>query len=112
MLKALEVEPDNPEIPIQLGYHIYAKQGNWAQMNEMFERALNLDPDAKILTGRPVKEFVEQYRNMFWAEQYNKGVGDYNKYRQSRDKQIFNLQLLHLKNQGRLILMRANLFQS
>ncbi len=81
LVKALEVEPDNPEIPVQLGYHIHAKQGNWAQMNEMFERALNIDPDVKILTGRPVSEFVKQYRDMFWAEQYNKGVGDYNKYR-------------------------------
>ena len=102
LVKALEAEPDNPEIPIQLGYHIYAKQGNWVQMNEMFERALSMDPDAKILTGRPVSEFVEQYRNMFWAEKYNKGVGDYNKYRQSRDKADLQSAITAFKESGEI----------
>ena len=89
LVKALEVEPDNPEIPIQLGYHIYAKQGNWAQMNEIFERALKIDPDAKVTISsqtRPVREHVEQFRYRFWMESYNKGIVNYNKWKQSRNK--------------------------
>tara|TARA_B100001996_G_scaffold349649_1_gene308517 strand:- start:4931 stop:6016 length:1086 start_codon:yes stop_codon:yes gene_type:complete len=85
LIKALAVEPDNPEIPYQLGYHIYGLQKkDWKMMNESFDKALSIDPNKKIL-GQPktVKEFVVMARAQFWAEVYNKGVAQFNNYRNS-----------------------------
>ena len=49
LIKALVAEPDNPEIPYQLGYHIYALQKrDWKMMNQTFDKALSIDPDKKI----------------------------------------------------------------
>ena len=43
LIKALVAEPDNPEIPYQLGYHIYALQKrDWKMMNQTFDKALSL----------------------------------------------------------------------
>ena len=85
LIKALAVEPDNPEISYQLGYHIYGLQKkDWKMMNESFDKALSIDPNKKIL-GQPktVKEFVVMARAQFWAEVYNKGVAQFNNYRNS-----------------------------
>jgi len=83
LIKSLAVEPENPEIPYQLGYHIYGLQKkDWKMMNESFDKALSIDPTKKIL-GQPktVKEFVVMARTQFWAEVYNKGVAQFNNYR-------------------------------
>ena len=49
LIKAIDVEPENPEIPYQLGYHIYALQKkDWQRMNESFDKALDIDPNKKI----------------------------------------------------------------
>jgi len=83
LIKAIDVEPENPEIPYQLGYHIYALQKkDWQRMNESFDKALAIDPNKKILEqGKTVKEFVIMARTQFWAEMYNKGVAEFNEYR-------------------------------
>ena len=40
-IKAIEVEPENPEIPYKLGYYIYALQEkDWEKMNQSFDKAL------------------------------------------------------------------------
>ena len=46
-LKHLKFEPDNPEVMVQIGYHVHAKKGEWDQMNEIFDRAIATDPDKK-----------------------------------------------------------------
>ena len=83
LIKAIDVEPENPEIPYQLGYHIYALQKkDWQRMNESFDKALAIDSNKKILEqGKTVKEFVIMARTQFWAEMYNKGVVEFNEYR-------------------------------
>ena len=83
LIKAIGVEPENPEIPYQLGYQIYALQKkDWQRMNESFDKALAIDPNKKILEqGKTVKEFVIMARTQFWAEMYNKGVAEFNEYR-------------------------------
>ena len=49
LIKAIEVEPDNPEIPYKLGYYIYAsKEKDWEKMNQSFDKALAIDPNKKI----------------------------------------------------------------
>ena len=85
LIKALVAEPDNPEIPYQLGYHIYALQKrDWKMMNQTFDKALSIDPDKKIL-GQPktVKEFVNLAQTQFWGEEYNKGIAQYKLYLKS-----------------------------
>ena len=83
LIKAVEVEPENPEIPYQLGYHIYALQEkDWEKMNQSFDKALAIDPNKKILgQEKTVKQFVTMARAQFWAEMYNKGVVEFNEYR-------------------------------
>ena len=83
LIKAMDVEPENPEIPYQLGYHIYALQKkDWVRMNQSFDKALAIDPNKIILEqGKTVKEFVVMARAQFWAEMYNKGVVEFNEYR-------------------------------
>jgi len=82
LIKAVDVEPENPEIPYQLGYHIYALQKkDWERMNQSFDKALAIDPNKKILEqGKTVKEFVVMARSQFWAEIYNRGVVEFNEY--------------------------------
>ena len=86
LVKALEVEPDNPEIPYQLGYHIYGlKNKDWKMMNQSFDKALAIDPNKKILDQpKTVKELVVMARTQFWAEVYNKGVAQFNLYRNGK----------------------------
>jgi len=83
LIKAIDVEPENPEIPYQLGYHIYALQKkDWQRMNQSFDKALAIDPNKIILEqGKTVKEFVILARTQFWGEMYNKGVAEFNEYR-------------------------------
>ena len=83
LIKAIEVESENPEIPYQLGYHIYALQEkDWEKMNQSFDKALAIDPNKTILgQEKTVKEFVTMARTDFWGEMYNKGVVEFNEYR-------------------------------
>ncbi|MCS5651775.1 MAG: tetratricopeptide repeat protein [Candidatus Marinimicrobia bacterium] len=85
LFKALEVEPTNAEVMVKIGYHVHAKKEQWVEMNEIFNKALSTDPAAKI-DNRPISELVNNYRNMFWAENYNKAVRMYNEYKGSKDK--------------------------
>ena len=82
LIKAVDAEPENPEIPYQLGYHIYGVQKkDWEKMNQSFDRALTIDPNKKILgQEKTVKEFVVRARSQFWAEIYNRGVVEFNEY--------------------------------
>ena len=82
LIKAIEVEPDNPEIPYKLGYYIYAlKEKDWEKMNQSFDKALAIDPNKKILgQEKTVKEFVTMARTDFWGEIYNKGVREFDEY--------------------------------
>jgi len=85
LFKALEVEPANAEVMVQIGYHVHAKKREWTEMNKMFNQAIDIDPSAKVL-GRPVTEITKNYRSMFWAENYNKAIRKYNESRKSQDK--------------------------
>ena len=78
LVKAMAVEVDNPEIPFQLGHHIYGKDGRWTEMNEVYDRALAIDPNRKILEGSTVQEMVEISRFGYWSVVYNNAVKVYN----------------------------------
>ena len=87
LLEALKVEPQNAEIMVQIGYHVHARKGQWKEMNEMFTSAVSINPEGKAL-GRPVKEITQNYREMYWAENYNKAVRKFNNYKKQQDKDI------------------------
>ena len=78
LVKAMAIEVDNPEIPFQLGHHIYGKDGRWAEMNDVYNKALEIDPNRKILEGVTVQEMVDISRYGYWSDVYNKGVKVYN----------------------------------
>ena len=80
LIKALKVEPENPEIPYLLGRHIYSQREDWNKMNEMFNLALSIDPEKVILLGGTVREYVEQTRYEHWSKIFNKGVASVKKY--------------------------------
>ena len=65
LVKALEIEPDNPEVPYLLGEFIYGPRGEYENMNEMFEKAMELGPDRVILNGGSVKDYVAQSRDKY-----------------------------------------------
>ncbi len=81
LVKALTVEPENPEIPYLLGEKIYARRGDWEKMNEMFDKALEIGADKTILQGATVRDYVKSSRAKVWAETYNDAVSRFNKIR-------------------------------
>ena len=85
LVKALAVEPENPEIPYLLGDLIYGKNKDWAKMNEMFDKALSLGRDKVILQGGTVSDYVTQAKEQHWVTIYNKGVSSFNQFRKSEE---------------------------
>jgi len=93
LIKAMAVEPDNPEIPFRLGHDIYARRGDWEKMDEVFKKAMAIDPERPILQGQPVKEYVELSRKQHWTDVYNQGVNYFNKSREmTGDERLAMLQ--------------------
>ncbi|NHZ86685.1 MAG: tetratricopeptide repeat protein [Planctomycetia bacterium] len=83
LVKALAVEPENPEIPYLLGDLVYGRKNEWGKMNEMFDRALSLGRDKVILQGGTVSDYVAQARERHWVTIYNKGISYFNEFRKS-----------------------------
>jgi len=83
LVKALSVEPENPEIPFLLGDEIYGRKMEWGKMNEMFDKALSLGADKVIKQGGKVSDYVAQSREKHWVTIYNKGISYFNEFRKS-----------------------------
>ena len=86
LIKALEVEPENAEVMVQIGYHVHAKKREWTKMNALFDRAVNTDPAAKM-NNQPISKVISNYRSMLWADNYNKAIRSYEGFKQSNDKE-------------------------
>jgi len=87
LVKALAVEPENPEVPFLLGDQIYARKKEWVKMNEMFDKALSLGAEKPILQGNTVGEYVSGSREQHWVAIYNQGVSKFNEFRKSGEGQ-------------------------
>ncbi len=87
LVKALDVEPTNPEIPYLLGDLIYGRKKDWNKMNEMFDRALSIGADKPILQGASVSDYVAQAQGAHWVTIYNSGVSKFNEFRKSGEGQ-------------------------
>ena len=80
--KAMEIEPNNPEIPLVLAIEIFAKNSEWSDMKKMFDRSMGIDPEKVIeLRGSflSVKEAVDNYTDFYWAKEFNAGVEQFKK---------------------------------
>jgi tetratricopeptide (TPR) repeat protein len=86
--KAMEIEPNNPEIPLVLAIEIFAKNSEWSDMKEMFDRSMGIDP-AKVVELRgsflSVKEAVDNYTDFYWAKEFNAGVEQFKKIQDNPD---------------------------
>jgi len=86
--KAMEVEPDNPEIPIVYAIEVHARNKDWTEMQKMLQKALSIDPNKKVEVKTvflPVSEQVNNYTQFYWAEQFNAGVEKFKKIQEDPD---------------------------
>ena len=86
--KAMEIEPNNPEIPLVLAIEIFAKNSEWSDMKKMFDRSMGIDPEKVIeLRGSflSVKEAVDNYTDFYWAKEFNSGVEQFKKIQDDPD---------------------------
>jgi|GEM_PF-101715 len=63
-------EPDNPEIPYLLGSQIYARQGQYEQMNQAFDRSLAI--------SNKFANDIEDIRTRYWSQEFNTAVKMFN----------------------------------
>ena len=89
--KAMEVEPDNPEIPMVMAIEIHAQNEDWNEMIALFDRAMGINSE-KVVEIRgafiSVKDAVSNYVEFYWAKEFNAGVEQF--------KKIQNLSLIHI----------------
>ena len=115
--KAMAVEPDNPEIPIVMGVEIHAQNGDWAQMIEMFRKALAIDSNKVVevrSSFRSVKETVNNYIEFYWANEFNAGVEKFkliNKYPDDKIKYLGEA-ISHFENAAMINTKDANTYST
>ena len=61
--KAMEVEPDNPEIPIVYAIEVHARNENWQSMYDMLQKALTIDANKKVEIRAVFLPVSEQVNN-------------------------------------------------
>ena len=85
--KALEVEPDNPEILVVMGVEVHARNQEWADMVLMFKKALEIDSLKTIeMPGRgntylPVNVWVKSFLDEYYVKEFNAGFNIYNSHK-------------------------------
>ena len=94
--KAMEVEPDNPEIPMVMAIEIHAQNEDWNEMIALFDRAMGINSE-KVVEIRgafiPVKEAVSNYVEFYWAKEFNEGVAQFKKMQEDPENKQDYLQL-------------------
>lgn len=78
LLKTMEVAPELAEAPALLGSEIFGRRSKWSKMNEMFDKAISINPEEKLTNGMTVRQHVDNARNVHWTNAYNKGGIIYN----------------------------------
>ena len=84
--KALEVEPDNPEILVVMGVELHARNQEWADMVLMFKKAMDIDSLKTIeMPGRntylPVNVWVKSFLDDYYVKEFNEGLNIYNSHK-------------------------------
>ena len=111
--KAMAVEPDNPEIPIVLAIEIHAENNDWAKMIHLFERAMSINSEKTIEIRSAfitVKEAVANYREFYWAQEFNAGVEQFKKIQEDPDSKpdYLNTAIKHFTNASIINPLDAN----
>ena len=96
-LKALEIEPDNAQVPYFLAIEVYRPQKNYDKMGEMFQEALkrksNLELEQPFKSGdKIIKTIHEAIRNES-STYYNKASSYYNKGKKKKAEKTFKLSM-------------------
>ena len=78
LLSAMENEPENPEAYFHLGNEIFSRRLEWDKVDEMFNKAVSLNPNQKLPSGISIEAGVEEARRLFWGDYYNEGADFYN----------------------------------
>ncbi len=79
LLKTIEIAPDNAEAPALLGNEIYGRRQEWNKMNNMFEKALAINPQEKMADGLNVEQYIKNNRYFNWTTAFNNAIIEYNK---------------------------------
>jgi|TARA_B100000315_G_scaffold258418_1_gene310442 tetratricopeptide (TPR) repeat protein len=75
---AIEVNPEDPEPYFLMGKEIYARNGEWSKMNEMFDKAAELGPTYKLPDTQSLLAAIDTWRTIYWSGEFNKGADNYN----------------------------------
>ena len=87
MIKAaIEVTPDDPEPYYLMGKEIYGRNSQWKEMNEMFNKALDLNASYKLPDGQTIQSSVETWRTVHWSREFNIGADAFNLALRAEDK--------------------------
>ncbi len=79
LLKTMEAAPENAEAPALMGNEIYGNRQDWEMMNEMFEKALAINPQEKMADGLTVEQYINNNRYFNWTTAFNNAIIEYNK---------------------------------
>jgi tetratricopeptide (TPR) repeat protein len=107
-IKALETEPENALVPYLLAIDVYIPQMKWAKMNDMFNRSLEINPDAKLPQFymvddeliRTVSQAIAIKREQEWSKIFNAGVDHMNGGDQEKAIEYFTLAMKVLPDDG------------
>ena len=96
-LKALEIEPDNAQVPYFLAVEVYRPQKNYDKMGEMFQEALkrnsNLDLEQPFKSGNEIIKTIHQAIRNESRTYYNKASNYYNKGKKKKAEKTFKMSM-------------------
>ena len=108
-LAALKVEPENALVPFLLAKHVYYEDGRWAEMADMFDEALQRNPDAQLeqffslddgTRVTTVGQAIDIYRDQAWSKIYNEGVDVYRAGEKEEAAELFEVAVRVLPTNG------------
>jgi len=108
-LKALQTEPENALVPYLLAKDIYIPQSRWAEMNQMFNKALEINPDAKLPQFYRVNDelistvgqAIKIQRQQEWSKIFNAGVNQLDSGEMEKAIETFKLAVDVLPSDGK-----------
>jgi len=96
-LKALEIEPDNAQVPYFLAVEVYRPQKNYDKMGTMFQEALrrnsNIDLEEPFKSGNKIIRTIHEAIRNEASTYYNKASSYYNKGKKKKAEKTFKMSM-------------------
>ena len=96
-LKALEIEPDNAQVPYFLAIEVYRPQKNYDKMGQMFQEALkrnsNLDLEQPFKSGDKIINTIHEAIRNEASTYYYKASSYYNKGKKKKAEKTFKMSM-------------------